>query len=151
MEGKRHAARTHKEKAGMPLIVGALLALGIGLLATLTGLGRERGFYPTLVIVIASYYVLFAVETMSMATVVVECAGLVLFAGVALGGFKGNLWLVVAALATHGLFDLLHPQIVANPGVPTWWPPFCLAFDVVAAAYLAWLLASARLRTHAGG
>lgn len=130
----------------MPLIVGALLALGVGLLATWAGLGRERGFYPTLTIVIASYYVLFAVETMSMATVAVEGAGLALFAAAAIKGFKGSLWLVVAALAAHGLFDFIHPQIVTNPGVPAWWPPFCLAYDVAAAGYLAWLLARGRVR-----
>lgn len=33
-----------------------------------------------------------------------------------------------------------HGHLVANPGVPRWWPGFCLAFDVVVAAILAWLL-----------
>jgi len=30
--------------------------------------------------------------------------------------------------------------LLSNPGVPGWWPAFCLAYDVTAAAYLAWLL-----------
>jgi hypothetical protein len=29
---------------------------------------------------------------------------------------------------------------VANPGVPLWWPSFCMAYDVTAAGILAWLL-----------
>jgi hypothetical protein len=59
-------------------------------------------------------------------------------------GFRTSLWLVAAALAAHGLFDLVHARLIINPGVPTWWPPFCLSFDVVAAAYLAWLLLQRR-------
>ena len=43
------------------LMVGALLALGVGLLATGSGLDRDRAFYPVVTIVIASYYALFAV------------------------------------------------------------------------------------------
>ncbi|THC40005.1 hypothetical protein [Massilia sp. Mn16-1_5] len=130
----------------MALIVGALVALGVGLLAALAGLGRERSFYPTIVIVIASYYVLFAAETMSPAVLAVECAGLVLFTGLAIGAFKRSLWLAVAALAAHGLFDYFHQHIVDNPGVPAWWPPFCLAYDVAAAAFLAWQLVAGKLR-----
>jgi hypothetical protein len=55
-------------------------------------------------------------------------------------GFKRNLWIVAAALAAHGLFDLAHPHLVSNPGVPAWWPSFCMAYDVAAAVCLAWLL-----------
>jgi hypothetical protein len=55
-------------------------------------------------------------------------------------GFKKNLWLVVVALAAHGIFDFFHRRIVANPGVPAWWPAFCMTFDITAAAFLAWLL-----------
>jgi len=52
-------------------------------------------------------------------------------------------------LAAHGIFDLVHPHLYANPGVPAWWPWFCLAYDLAAAAYLAWLLTSKKLRAHA--
>jgi hypothetical protein len=45
----------------MPYLVGALLALGVGAFATLVGFDRERSFYPTVTIVIASYYWLFAI------------------------------------------------------------------------------------------
>jgi hypothetical protein len=33
-------------------------------------------------------------------------------------GFKRSLWLVAAALAVHGVFDLFHGQWIENPGVP---------------------------------
>jgi hypothetical protein len=61
-------------------------------------------------------------------------------------GFRGSLWLVAAGLAAHGIQDFFHGSIVANPGVPVWWPAFCGAYDVAAAGYLAWRLTSGSAR-----
>jgi len=49
-------------------------------------------------------------------------------------------WIVVVALAGHGVFDAVHGRIIENAGVPAWWPAWCLAYDVGAAGCLAWLL-----------
>lgn len=133
----------------MDLLIGAGLALGIGLFATFVGLDRDRAFYPVIVVVIASYYALFAVTGGSTPTLVVEALVAGAFLAVAVAGFKTSLWLVVAALALHGLFDVVHGRVIANPGVPAWWPGFCGAYDVVAALYLAWLLRSGRLAAGA--
>ncbi len=124
----------------MEFLIGAVLALSVGLSATYIGLDRDRAFYPTVMAVIASYYALFAVMGGSIQALMIELIVIVVFLGAAVAGFKGSLWLIVAALATHGVFDLFHGHIIENPGVPLWWPHFCLAYDVVAAAYLAWLL-----------
>ena len=32
--------------------------------------------------------------------------------------------------------DFFHRFFIDNPGVPRWWPGFCLAFDVVLAVWL---------------
>jgi hypothetical protein len=121
-------------------LVGALLALAVGGLATVVGLDRDRAFYPTVMAVIASYYVLFAVMGGSIHALLFESAVATVFLALTLVGFRRSLWLVVAALASHGILDVFHGQLVANPGVPVWWPPFCLAYDGVAAGYLAFLL-----------
>ena len=133
----------------MSFVVGVILALGVGGMATLSGLDRDRALYPAVMIVIAAYYALFAVISGSTQVLIVESAVAVGFVGLALAGFRSTLWLVVAALAAHGIFDFVHPRIYANPGVPVWWPPFCIAYDVAAAAYLAWLLASRKVRARA--
>jgi hypothetical protein len=73
----------------------------------------------------------------ALAIEVTVIAGFVVVAGI---GFRSSLWVVVAGLAAHGVFDALHGQLITNPGVPEWWPPFCLTYDVVAAGYLAGLL-----------
>lgn len=45
----------------MSFLIGAFLALAVGGFATWIGFERDRAFYPTVMIVIASFYVLFAV------------------------------------------------------------------------------------------
>jgi len=128
-------------------LIGAFLALSVGLSATSIGLDRDRAFYPTVMAVIASYYALFAVMGGSIPVLLIELIVIAAFLGASIAGFKHSLWLVVAALAAHGVFDLLHGHLIANAGVPRWWPSFCLAYDVVAAVYLGWLLA--RSKVHA--
>jgi len=126
--------------------VGVSLALAVSLTASLSGLDRDRAFYPTLTAVIASYYALFAVMGGSLSALAVESSIIAAFLFVAILGFRTNLWLVVGALAAHGILDFVHGHLVSNPGVPSWWPAFCATYDVTAAAYLAWLLGSSRRR-----
>jgi hypothetical protein len=121
----------------MDYLVGGLLALGVGLFATIVGFDRDRSFYPVVLAVIASYYGLFAIMGGALDILVVETVILAGFLAVSVAGFRSSLWLVVAALLGHGLLDLVHPHLIANPGAPAWWPRFCLAFDGAAAAYLA--------------
>jgi hypothetical protein len=129
----------------MPYLIGVVLALGVSLFAALVGLDRDRAFYPTVMIVSASYYVLFAVQGESTQALLIECAIMTGFVVVTVIGFKRNLWIVAAALAAHGVQDLVHGHLVANPGVPAWWPAWCMSYDVVAALCLGWLLNRSRI------
>jgi hypothetical protein len=125
-------------------LVGALLALAVGGLATLVHLDRDRAFYPTVLIVVASYYALLAVMGNSSHALIQESIAICVFLVAALVGFKSSLWLVVVGLAGHGLFDLVHGRVITNPGVPLWWARFCAAYDIIAAGYLACVLARRR-------
>ena len=137
-----HAGTGHEELTQMlvPFVIGIVLSAGVSLFARQVGLDRDRAFYPTVLIVIASYYVLFAVMSGSVRTVVIESVVMTLFAAAAVAGFKASAWIVVVALAGHGVFDAVHGHVIENAGVPAWWPDGCLAYDVGAAAGLGWLL-----------
>ena len=130
----------------LPYVVGIVLSIGVALFARWVGFDRDRAFYPAVLIVVASYYVLFAAMSGSVETVVVESAVMILFVIAAVAGFKRSAWIVVVGLAAHGVQDAFHGHIVANAGVPAWWPAWCLAYDVGAAAALGWLLMRADLR-----
>jgi hypothetical protein len=125
----------------MEYLIGLLLSLGVAGFAAMIGFDRERVFYPTVLIVIASYYVLFAVMGASRRTLILEIVVASGFLLVATLGYKTNLWLVAIALVGHGIFDFVRPGFIDNPGVPRWWPGFCLIFDVVIGGLLALRLA----------
>jgi hypothetical protein len=133
-----------KELLMLPYVVGIVLSIGVALFARWVGFDRDRAFYPAVLIVIASYYVLFAVMIGSVGTVLLESIVMTLFVIAAVVGFKGSSWIIVGGLAAHGIQDAVHSHIVANAGVPAWWPAWCLAYDVGAAAALAWLLTRAK-------
>jgi hypothetical protein len=127
----------------MPSVVGIVLSLGVALFARRVGFDRDRAFYPTVLIVIASYYVLFAAMSESVHTVLLESMAMTAFLIAAVAGFKSSAWIVVGGLAGHGVFDAVHGYILENSGVPVWWPAFCLAYDLGAAGGLAWFMTRA--------
>jgi len=75
----------------MGFLVGAGLALSVGLSATFLGLDRDRAFYPTIMIVIASYYGLFAVMAGSVQILALESIAIVTFLAASIAGFKRSL------------------------------------------------------------
>jgi hypothetical protein len=134
------ALKNRRKGVSMPYVIGIVLSAGVAVFARYVGFDRDRAFYPTVVIVIAAYYVLFAAMSGSVQTVVIESVVMTLFAAAAVAGFKSSPWIVVAALAGHGVFDAVHGYVIENAGVPAWWPAWCFAYDVGAAACLAWLI-----------
>ena len=98
----------------MEYLIGVILTLAVATFASVVGFDRERAFYSTVLIVIASYYALFAVIGASTRTLIIESIVAGVFVLFAVLGFKGNrvpkpsdvqeeptcsaLWVVVAGL-----------------------------------------------------
>ena len=115
----------------MPLVVGVLLAIAIAALAKFTRFDEDRSFYSTVLVIIASYYVLFAVLGGSRHALVWELVIAIVFSTVAILGALFFPTLVGIGIVAHGVFDLVHDSIIENAGVPTWWPIFCASIDVL--------------------
>lgn len=130
----------------MPYLVGILLALAVCCIGIFARFDRDRSFYPTIVIVIALYYVLFAVMGGSTKAIVAETIGATVFLVAAIVGHRTSSWIVASSLAAHGVLDVVHGQLITNPGVPLWWPAFCATFDLSAAVLLGALLVVRRGR-----
>jgi hypothetical protein len=124
----------------MEYLIGAGLAVGVCVFATTVGFDRDRVFYPTVLLVVAHYYILFAVIGSSTPALALDSLAAAIFFVFAVVGFKKNLWLIVAGLVGHGVFDFFHHLLIQNPGVPVWWPGFCLSFDILAGGFFAMLL-----------
>ena len=135
----------------MEYLIGAVLGVVVGVFARLSGFDRDRAFYPTAIIVIASYYSLFAVMGASRdSTLGIEIAIGLVFSVFAVLGFKRSMWLVAAAIAGHGVFDFfVHHALVTNRGMPVWWPGFCGTIDLVLGGWLAICLWKAPSYTNA--
>lgn len=122
----------------MEYLVGIVLGAAIAALGIFVGFDRDRSFYPTALIVIGAYYPLFALlAPPSERPLVEETAVALLFLLVAVIGFKRSQALVAAGIAGHGVFDFFHPYLINNPGVPPWWPGFCMTIDVALGIWLA--------------
>jgi hypothetical protein len=124
----------------MPLLVGVVLAVVVGVFGRLTKFDRDKAFYATVLVVVASYYGLYAAIGASREVLMQECLVIALFTTAAVLGFKDRPWLIVGGLAGHGVMDSFHGHVISNPGVPEWWPYFCGSYDVTAAAFLAGLI-----------
>jgi hypothetical protein len=126
-------------------LVGVACALAVGIYGTIVGLDRERAFYPTALVVIASYYILFAVMAGASSALGPELLIFALFAVGSAWGYRRDLRLVLVGLAAHGVMDFFHGGIISNPGVPSWWPAWCGAYDITAAVYLVILVSRRRV------
>lgn len=124
----------------MPALIGLGVAVAVAIFGRIAGFDRDRAFYPTVLIVVGSYYVLFASVAAKHDELALQLIIFGLFASLAVLGFRKSLWFAVAGLAGHGLFDFAYQFSGADGGVPASWPAFCLAFDVAAAAALAVIL-----------
>ncbi len=99
--------------------------------------------YSLGLLILPSLYALFALQAGEQTVAVKEMiygvpyvvAGLV-FAFV---NVRQSAVVVGAFWLLHGLYDLVHSQLITNTGVPSWYPIWCFAVDVVVGSYLLWL------------
>ena len=124
----------------MEYLIGSSLAVAVCLFALFAGFDRDRSFYPTMVLIVSTYYVLFAVMGGSASTVVAESLAAAVFFASAVAGLRRSPWFGVVGLIGHGLFDCVHHLVICNSGLPRYWPGFCLTYDIVAGAFLAGLI-----------
>lgn len=128
----------------MEYLIGVITAFAVAAFGKFVGMDRDRAFYPMVLMITATYYVLFAVMGASARTLVQEIAFACGFFLLGVAGFKRTGWFVAAGLVAHGIFDLVRPAFIHNPGVPHWWPGFCMAIDFALGAILAGLLMGQR-------
>ena len=126
-------------------MIEALAGAATGVLAVFVArtVRGQRWLYSIGLLVLPSLYALFALQAGERAVSVKEMlygipflvAGLV-FAFVSVrhsAVVVGMFWIL------HGVYDIVHGRLLANPGVPGWYPVWCCSVDVVIGAYLVWL------------
>lgn len=112
--------------------IAALFAVGAAI--TLRSLGRDRqrlealflalvlGFMPLI-------YLAAAIMHGDVAEIAIECAGLLIFGGIAVLGFRRGTWIIAAGIIAHGvIWDGWRHG--GAPYIEDWYPLGCLAFDL---------------------
>lgn len=126
-------------------MVEAILGVAVGVL-TIAAARRIRGqhwVYSLGLLILPGLYTLFALRVDERALGAKEmiygipfvAAGLL----VTFVSIRRSAVLVGAFWILHGVYDLTHGRLFANPGVPDWYPVWCCSVDVVIGAYLLWL------------
>jgi hypothetical protein len=130
---------------GDRIVIEALIGAAVGVLtiASARFIRGERWVYSVGLLTLPSLYASFALHAGEPTVAVTEMIyGLpflvasIVFAFVSVrhsAVVVGTFWLL------HGLYDLVHSQLITNPGVPDWYPVFCFVVDAVVGLYLLWL------------
>ena len=120
------------------LVAGAtIVLLALTRLAGPAGVAVERAF---IALFLAGMPVVYVVSSMAHrsggAWLALELLGLLLYGGLAVGGWRRAPWLLAAGIAAHGLaWDAWH--LVGPSYIPPWYALGCLLVDVGVAAYVA--------------
>ena len=128
----------------IPVLIGVLIAVAIAAFGKYTRFDQDRSFYPTVLVVIPSYYVLFAVLGGSRHALAWVLVVAVAFSTMAVIGALRLPLLVGIGIVAHGLFDFVHHMMIEDAGVPDWWPSFCGSLDVALGLWVIGLSRSGR-------
>ncbi len=123
----------------MEYFAGIIVAIIIAALASILGFDKDKSFYPVILIIIAVFYVLFAIMSGSIDTIIRESVIAFVFIIVAITGAKKTVFIIAFGLIVHGIFDIFHNQFITNTSVPAWWPMFCAIVDIVLGTWVMYL------------
>lgn len=94
-------------------------------------------FYSVTLAVIGAIYLGFAFSDGRPSIVVLELLVAGVFIALALLGLWSAPTFIAVGLVLHGVWDLAHRPRGVTTKLPSWYPPFCAAYDFVfAAAFL---------------
>lgn len=123
----------------LSFVSGGLMGLLIAALARAVKLDQHRFFAPVVLIIVAAFYVGFALLGGVSQIIMKELAAAFLFLILAIAGGAFYIPIAIFGLLLHGVFDVFHNAYVMNPHVPSWWPALCAGFDI-AVAFWVWRL-----------
>jgi hypothetical protein len=126
-------------------VVEALIGAAVGVLTIVSArfIRGERWLYSLGLLILPGIYAFFALRAGEQGVGIKEMiygvpyvvAGLVF----ALASIRKSAVVVGVFWLLHGLYDLVHSQLITNTGVPVWYPVFCFVVDAVIGSYLLWL------------
>lgn len=125
------------------IVVGVVLALPVLALAYFLPRSRALDLMAVQLAAIAAVYAGSSLAGGSFSVISVEVAAITAFFAASLFGRWGSPAILVVGYLAHGAWDIAHHLGSIPTFLPDWYGPFCLAYDLVVAAFVgAFLLGS---------
>ena len=118
------------------LAVGTLLGFGFVHLVRRNEVDRQRYWFAAGLLIAAAIYAAFSMNAGPGMWVIVELAGVGLFGGLAVAGYRKSALILAAGWILHVGWDVMHEVSEQIRFVPEWYPALCVSFDVVVGVYL---------------
>jgi len=119
------------------ILTGIALSGATGVVLSALPEPLAKGTVSILLSVIAAIYIGFSLASKGGLPVLKQVAGAVFFILLAFLGLWSSWWFLVVGLALHGVWDYLHHGRRGKGVVPRWYVPFCAAYDVALALFVA--------------
>lgn len=118
------------------IVIGIFLAIGFILLVRRSrSYTREKRSIAIGLVIASLIYVGFALFSGSLRWILIELAGVTIYAVFAPLGLRKSGWFLAAGWALHPLWDaVLHDY--STPFVPHWYIFGCIGFDLFVASYI---------------
>jgi hypothetical protein len=120
---------------------GVVIGIGLGVATIgIAALLSERYALDLLACVlaaIATIYAGLALADARRSSLGVEVGVALVFIVLAAAGRWFSPLVLAAAYAAHGAWDAIHHRRGIQTRIPSWYPPLCLAYDVVVAGFIA--------------
>ena len=116
---------------------------GIGTAIVIIVLSRSLSKYITVklfaatnLVAIAFIYVGFSLKDNPAGFIILESAIALVFYFMAIIGYARSNSLIAWGIILHGVWDILHHNVFfISTDIPGYWPPFCLAIDIIDGIY----------------
>ena len=113
------------------IVVGIAGAVLTALIAWSSWIPDPLAFHSVALTMIGAIYMGFAFLDGRVSIVILELTVATVFIVLALLGLWVGHVFIAVGLVLHGIWDLVHRPGAVPTRIPSWYPPFCAAFDFV--------------------
>ncbi|OEK00203.1 hypothetical protein BFP97_01160 [Roseivirga sp. 4D4] len=123
------------------ILVGLLLATVTIALHMSLSESRRLELTSFLLVLIGSVYYGFALLSKHKEVIVIEVIVASVFVAMGVFGLWFSPWILITGLFLHGLWDIAHHNAsVKLAKIPSWYIPFCAAYDWTMAIYVSLIM-----------
>ncbi|HET6268135.1 MAG TPA: DUF6010 family protein [Acidobacteriota bacterium] len=130
------------------IVVGVISGALTALLAWSPWIPDHVAFHTVALAIIGAIYLGFAFSDGRISIMILEISVGTVFVVLALLGMWVAPMFIAVGLVLHGVWDLMHRPGGVSTKLPSWYPPFCAAYDFVFAGIFFYLARDIAIHAH---